>query len=189
MWTSRIARWWCGPGRGGKDRLLSQSLVPVLMRLGAAGRGLQSRHSRICCAGRRRRHVERPQVAGAKRTFLCSQARAQATQRLHAVAHEAGLPPTEWEPCVVEGDASLRIVENEQSHDCDLVVMGKHGQSATVGLNAAPPAAQRSAASLQGGRQRTASLAATEQRGACQHDRRDRRRDRQHDDDQPHVQA
>ena len=28
----------------------------------------------------------------------------------------------------------MRIVENEQSHDCDLVVLGKHGQSATVDL-------------------------------------------------------
>ena len=35
---------------------------------------------------------------------------------------------------MVEGDASLRIVENEQSHDCDLVVLGKHGQSATADL-------------------------------------------------------
>lgn len=62
------------------------------------------------------------------------QARATAWQRLHALAHEAGLAPSQWEPCVVEGDASLRIVENEQSHNCDLVVLGKHGQSATVDL-------------------------------------------------------
>lgn len=62
------------------------------------------------------------------------QARAQARQRVHALAHAAGLPPTKWEPCVVEGDASLRIVEVEQSHDCDLVVLGKHGQSAAADL-------------------------------------------------------
>ena len=62
------------------------------------------------------------------------QARAQARQRLHALAHDAGLPPTKWEPCVVEGHAALRIVEVEQSHDCDLVVLGKHGQSAAADL-------------------------------------------------------
>ncbi len=61
-------------------------------------------------------------------------ARAQARQRVHALAHEAGLLSAQWEPCVVEGDASLRIVEAEQSHDCDLVVLGKHGQSATADL-------------------------------------------------------
>jgi nucleotide-binding universal stress UspA family protein len=62
------------------------------------------------------------------------QARAQATQAVHALAREARLLPSQWEPCVVEGDASLRIVESEQAHDCDLVVLGKHGQSATADL-------------------------------------------------------
>lgn len=62
------------------------------------------------------------------------QARTEATQRLHALAAEAGLASTQWEPCVVEGDASLRIVEREQAHDCDLTVLGKHGLSASVDL-------------------------------------------------------
>jgi nucleotide-binding universal stress UspA family protein len=62
------------------------------------------------------------------------QARARARERVFALADEVGLTPSQWEPCVVEGDASLRIVENEQSHDCDLVVLGKHGQSATADL-------------------------------------------------------
>lgn len=62
------------------------------------------------------------------------QAQAQARQRLHALAGEAGLPAGRWEPLVVEGDASQRIVEHEQAHDCDLVVLGKHGQSATADL-------------------------------------------------------
>ena len=35
---------------------------------------------------------------------------------------------------MVDGDASLRIVENEQLHNCDLVVLGKHGRSATADL-------------------------------------------------------
>jgi nucleotide-binding universal stress UspA family protein len=63
-----------------------------------------------------------------------SQARAQATQRLYALAQACGLAPGEWSPLIVEGDASLRIVEHEQEHDCDLVVLGKHGQSAVEDL-------------------------------------------------------
>ena len=39
-----------------------------------------------------------------------------------------------WEPCIVEGDASQRIIELEQELDCDLVVIGKHGRSATEDL-------------------------------------------------------
>ena len=39
-----------------------------------------------------------------------------------------------WEPLVVQGDASQRIIELEQEKDCDLVVLGKHGQSAAEDL-------------------------------------------------------
>lgn len=63
-----------------------------------------------------------------------SRARTDATRRLHALAAESGLSPARWEPCIVEGDASLRIIESEQSHDCDLTVLGKHGLSAAVEL-------------------------------------------------------
>lgn len=35
---------------------------------------------------------------------------------------------------MAEGNASMRILEAEQALDCDLVVMGKHGQSATEEL-------------------------------------------------------
>lgn len=62
------------------------------------------------------------------------QARADATQRLHALAAASGLKPGDWEPCIVEGDASQCIVEHEQEKDCDLVVLGKHGQSAAEDL-------------------------------------------------------
>lgn len=62
------------------------------------------------------------------------QARALATQRLHALAGQAGLAPGSWRACVVEGDAAFRIVEKEQEFDCDLVAMGKHGTSMTVDL-------------------------------------------------------
>lgn len=63
-----------------------------------------------------------------------AQARTLATQRLHALAQQAGLTPGSWDPVVVEGDASQRIIEVEQARDCDLVVLGKHGQSATEDL-------------------------------------------------------
>ncbi len=61
-------------------------------------------------------------------------ARARATQQLHAAAQAAGLQPGDWEPCIVEGEASLKLVEQEQVLDCDLVVVGKHGQSAAEDL-------------------------------------------------------
>jgi len=63
-----------------------------------------------------------------------SQARVLATQRLHAAAQDAGVEPGHWDACVVEGDASQRIVEQEQERDCDLVVLGKHGQNAAEEL-------------------------------------------------------
>lgn len=62
------------------------------------------------------------------------QARAHADQSLHALAAQAGLKPGQWEPCIVEGDASLRLVEQEQELGCDLVIIGKHGQSAAEDL-------------------------------------------------------
>ncbi len=62
------------------------------------------------------------------------QARVDATQRVHALAGACGLRSTDWEPCIVEGDASQRIVEFEQEKDCDLVVLGKHGRSASEEL-------------------------------------------------------
>ena len=60
--------------------------------------------------------------------------RSDARQRLHALAERCGLTPGAWTACVVEGDASLRIVEQEQEFGCDLVVLGKHGQSAAEDL-------------------------------------------------------
>jgi nucleotide-binding universal stress UspA family protein len=62
------------------------------------------------------------------------QARAHATQRVHAMAADSGLQSGAWEPCIVEGDASQRILEAEQNKHIDLVVLGKHGQSATEDL-------------------------------------------------------
>lgn len=61
-------------------------------------------------------------------------ARARALRQLHALAHEAGLSPSQWELFVVEGDASRRIVEQEQSRNCDLVVLAPYSQSAVADL-------------------------------------------------------
>lgn len=62
------------------------------------------------------------------------QAQASARQQLDTMAHQVGLKPGHWDACVIEGDAWQRIVEQEQDQDCDLVVLGKHGQSATEEL-------------------------------------------------------
>jgi nucleotide-binding universal stress UspA family protein len=61
-------------------------------------------------------------------------ARAEATRRVHALAAASGLKPGHWDPCIVEGEAWQRIVEHEQEKGCDLVVLGKHGQSAAEEL-------------------------------------------------------
>ena len=61
-------------------------------------------------------------------------ARAEASQRVQGMAQAARLPEGQWEPRIVEGDAAQRIVELEQELGCDLVVLGKHGQSAAEDL-------------------------------------------------------
>ncbi|WP_418315815.1 universal stress protein [Piscinibacter sakaiensis] len=62
------------------------------------------------------------------------QARAQATQQLHALAKAGGLSAGSWDACILEGDPSLRLVEQEQALGGDLVVLGKHGHSAVEDL-------------------------------------------------------
>lgn len=62
------------------------------------------------------------------------QARDHATHQLHALAQAAGLKSGEWEPLILEGDASRQLLEQEQERDADLVVMGKHGRSAMQDL-------------------------------------------------------
>jgi len=59
---------------------------------------------------------------------------AGATQRVHAMAAAGGLRLNDWELCIAEGNASQRIIEHEQAKDCGLVLLGKHGQSATEDL-------------------------------------------------------
>jgi nucleotide-binding universal stress UspA family protein len=62
------------------------------------------------------------------------QAHVSAKQQLDTLARQAGLTPGHWDACVIEGNAWQRIVEQEQEQDCDMVVLGKHGQSAAEEL-------------------------------------------------------
>ena len=62
------------------------------------------------------------------------QARQQATRQLHPLAARAGLRAGHWTAQVVEGDAWMRVVEQAQQDDCDLVVMGRQGRSAGAEL-------------------------------------------------------
>lgn len=62
------------------------------------------------------------------------QASTDATLGVQAPAAASAQKPGDCEPCIVEGNASQRIVEHERKKDCDLVVLGKHGQSANEDL-------------------------------------------------------
>jgi len=55
--------------------------------------------------------------------------RAQACRHLEALAEQAGLPVGSWDACVVEGDPWAQILEQQQRRQCDLVVLGKHGDA------------------------------------------------------------
>jgi nucleotide-binding universal stress UspA family protein len=55
-------------------------------------------------------------------------AREDAMRRMHHLAKQAGLDIGDYTPLVVHGDPSQQIIEQEQERDCDLIVMGKHGQ-------------------------------------------------------------
>lgn len=47
---------------------------------------------------------------------------------LRDLASEAGLEENQWSPLVMKGNASSRLLEAEEEHDIDLVVLGKHGK-------------------------------------------------------------
>lgn len=61
-------------------------------------------------------------------------ARQEATERLEALRLEAALAPESCHTLVQHGDAAVRIIDQEQEQDCDLIVMGKHGESALEDL-------------------------------------------------------
>lgn len=55
-------------------------------------------------------------------------AREESLIQLEVIAANAGLRPDVVRTCVHHGDASRVILTQEQELDCDLIVMGKHGQ-------------------------------------------------------------
>ncbi|NMG45219.1 universal stress protein [Aromatoleum toluvorans] len=61
-------------------------------------------------------------------------ARQEALQRLRELRDAAGLPADATRLLVVHGDPSRTIVEQEQEQDCDLIVMGKHGENVVEDL-------------------------------------------------------
>jgi nucleotide-binding universal stress UspA family protein len=62
------------------------------------------------------------------------QARAEALQRLHALAHDLGLEAAAWRPRVMEGEAWQCIVQAEEQEQADLLVLGKQGCTAAEDL-------------------------------------------------------
>lgn len=61
-------------------------------------------------------------------------ARREASEKLDALRQAAGLAPEACSTQVLHGDAAMRIVEQEQEQDCDLIAIGKHGESALEDL-------------------------------------------------------
>lgn len=56
-------------------------------------------------------------------------AKREATLKLRALRDEAGLTSDNSSQVVLQGHPSLRIVELERDLDCDLIVLGRHGES------------------------------------------------------------
>ncbi len=61
-------------------------------------------------------------------------AKQEAMQKLHALSAEAMLPPHATRFIVTMGNPSTCVVEQEQELDCDLIVMGKHGENTLEAL-------------------------------------------------------
>jgi len=62
------------------------------------------------------------------------QTREAAYAQLQALAMAAGLPADGYVLRLVEGDAAPSLVEEAETHGCDLVVIGKHGRNAAEEL-------------------------------------------------------
>lgn len=56
-------------------------------------------------------------------------ARQEASQKLQALRDDSGLSARNTHEIVLYGDAASRIIEQEQEADCDLIAIGKHGES------------------------------------------------------------
>lgn len=57
-------------------------------------------------------------------------ARREAKRKIDELVDQAGLPPYTCSTVVVHGDPTLRITDQEKVQAADLIVMGKHGESA-----------------------------------------------------------
>lgn len=67
-------------------------------------------------------------VDDAKIAHYRSLAARQAHTRLDSLIGESGIDRSRISALVVQGDVSQRILEQEQESDCDLIVVGKHGE-------------------------------------------------------------
>ncbi len=56
-------------------------------------------------------------------------ARQEAISNLHELAKNSGLPEDKVRFVAINGDPGFRIIEQEQEMNCDLIVMGKHGEN------------------------------------------------------------
>jgi len=56
-------------------------------------------------------------------------AQRQALQAMRSLVAAAGLLPDEVVTLVMQGDPASLVIEQEQERDCDLIVVGKHGES------------------------------------------------------------
>ena len=62
-------------------------------------------------------------------SYYRAAAKREATENLNQLARQAGLTEQTSTLLVLNGDISLHILEQERIQDCDLIVMGKHGDS------------------------------------------------------------
>ncbi len=61
-------------------------------------------------------------------------ARQMASEEMHALLQSTGVGPPAVQAVILKGDPTLRILEQEQELDCDLIVVGKQGETATEEL-------------------------------------------------------
>lgn len=60
--------------------------------------------------------------------------RKKSLAQLHEIARRAGLGPDDYTAVVAHGDTVARVLSARKNHDCDLLVMGKHGTHVTEEL-------------------------------------------------------
>jgi nucleotide-binding universal stress UspA family protein len=79
----------------------------------------------------------RMQMAGVSEDLMKTyreEARVQAISRLDDLAQQAGLAPDQFTAIATYGSAVKELLQIEQQHRCDLIVLGKHGTNATAEL-------------------------------------------------------